>query len=340
MNRDSIQDSTRYVVGAVHQGGVLPGTRMEMWRDVYLVDGADVRGGVFCGSLSVQGPNVNVAESVYCRGAARVTGGDGSDSAAPVTFGSSFASPDSLVVEDREFKVRFLADLNVGQLNLTNAFVYGNVFADRAVIRNSIVLGGIFCKNRLVIENSMASTFDAGRVQIGEGNYLLLPYAVARREMDMRAPVAALTFYSLYRQLQGEAGETVALDKHDIVKLDVPADSDEDEPSRIYCLSMLDRLLDSQPLANHLIMNRKLIERLVLQDKMAPGAQSQTFKESVLELEALLWDTLANGAASAGQRAGVDISQLFNGLMGRGETGAAAPEGGESGADYLDDRRF
>ena len=330
MNRDSIQDSTRYVVGGVHQGSVIPGTRMEMWRDVYLVDGADVRGGVFCGSLSVQGPNVNVSESVYCRGAARVTSGDNSDSAAPVTFGSSFASPDSLVVEDKEFKVRFLADLNVGQLNLANAFVYGNVFADRAVIRNSIVLGGIFCKNRLVMENSMASTFDAGRVQIGEGNYLLLPYAVARGEMDMRAPVTALTFYSLYRQLRDGAGETVALDDHDIVKLDIPADSDEGEPRRIHCLSMLDRLLDSQPLANHLTMNRKLIERLVLQDKMAPGAQSETFKESVMELEALLWDTLANGAASAGQRAGVDIAQLFNGLMGRSESGPAAPNGDKS----------
>ena len=325
MNRDSIQDSTRYVVGGVHQGSVIPGTRMEMWRDVYLVGGADVRGGVFCGSLSVQGPNVSVSESVYCRGAARVTSGDNPDpAAAPVTFGSSFASPDSLVVEDEEFKVRFLADLNVGQLNLANAFVYGNVFADRAVIRNSIVLGGIFCKNRLVMENSMASTFDAGRVQIGEGNYLLLPYAVARREMDMRAPVTALTFYSLYRQPRGGAGETVALDNRDIVKLDIPADSDEGEPRRIYCLSMLDRLLDSQPLANHLVMNRKLIERLVLQDKMAPGAQSETFKESVAELEALLWDTLANGATSAGQRAGVDIAQLFSGLMGRSESGPAA----------------
>ena len=325
MNRDSIQDSTRYVVGGVHQGSVIPGTRMEMWRDVYLIGGADVRGGVFCGSLSVQGPNVSVSESVYCRGAARVTSGDNPDpAAAPVTFGSSFASPDSLVVEDDEFKVRFLADLNVGQLNLANAFVYGNVFADRAVIRNSIVLGGIFCKNRLVMENSMASTFDAGRVQIGEGNYLLLPYAVARREMDMRAPVTALTFYSLYRQPRGGAGETVALDNRDIVKLDIPADSDEGEPRRIYCLSMLDRLLDSQPLANHLVMNRKLIERLVLQDKMAPGAQSETFKESVAELEALLWDTLANGATSAGQRAGVDIAQLFSGLMGRSGSGPAA----------------
>ena len=279
MNIDSIQDSARYVVATVHHGSVIPGSRAEMWRDVYLNSGADVRGGVFCGSLSVNGPNVNVSESVYCRGSARIASGDDPDSAQPVTFGSCFTSPESLVIEDVGFKVRFMSDLYAGQLNVNNAFIYGNVFADRAIVRNSIVLGGIFCKNRLVIENSMASTFDAGRVQIGEGNYLFLPYAVAKREMDMRASVRALTFYSLYRRLQGGAGEDVTLDNHDIIELDVHArlldsqplsahltmnNSDEDDENgtrRIYCLSMIDRLLDSQPLSAHLTMNRKFVER-------------------------------------------------------------------------------
>lgn len=321
MNIDSIQDSARYVVAAVHHGGVAPGSRAEMWRHVYLNGGADVRGGVFCGSLSVNGPNVSVSESVYCRGAARVSSGDDGDSAKPVTFGSCFTSPESLVVEDCGFKVRFMSDIYAGQLNVNNAFIYGNVFADRAIVRNSIVLGGIFCKNRLVLENSMASTFDAGRVQIGEGNYLFLPYAVAKREMDMRASVRALTFYSLYRQLHGRAGEDVALDKHDVLELEVPSDdSDEDgegETRRIYCLSMIDRLLDSQPLSAHLAMNRKFVERIVLQDKMAANAKSELFRESVAELESLLWDILANGVVSAGERTGVGIDELFRRMPAR-----------------------
>ena len=323
MNIDSIQDSARYVVATVHHGGVMPGSRAEMWRDVYLNSGADVRGGVFCGSLSVNGPNVSVSESVYCRGAARVASGDDPDSAKPVTFGSCFTSPESLVIEDAGFKVRFMSDLYAGQLNVNNAFIYGNVFADRAIVRNSIVLGGIFCKNRLVIENSMASTFDAGRVQIGEGNYLFLPYAVAKREMDMRASVRVLTFYSLYRRLQGGAGEDVALDNHDILELDVPPDNSDDEnygedgARRIYCLSMIDRLLDSQPFSAHLTMNRKFVERIVLQDKMAASAKSGLFRESVAELESLLWDTLANGVVSAGERAGVGIDELFRRMPAR-----------------------
>lgn len=315
MNMDNIRDSSRYVVGTVHHGSVMPGSRAEMWRDVYLNSGADVRGGVFCGSLSVNGPGVNVSESVYCRGAARVAGGDVQDSAEPVTFGSCFTSPESLIVEDGAFKVRFKSDLYAGQLNVNNAFIYGNVFADRAIVRNSIVLGGIFCKNRLVLENSMASTFDAGRVQIGEGNYLFLPYAVAKREMDMRARVRVLTFYSLYRRLRGRMGEDVDLDSHDILELDVPPDNldedGEDGTRRIYCLSMIDRLLDSQPLSAHLTMNRKFVERIVLQDKMAANAKSGVFQESAAELESLLWDILASGVVSAGERTGVSIDELF-----------------------------
>ena len=53
MQSDSIQDSTRYVVSDTHDGSVLPGTRIEMWRDVYLLSGANVVGGVWCGSLTV-----------------------------------------------------------------------------------------------------------------------------------------------------------------------------------------------------------------------------------------------------------------------------------------------
>lgn len=68
MPQDSIQDSTRYVVSDVHHGSVLPGERREMDRDVYLLSGADVRGGLWSNKLSVAAPDINVEGSVYAKG--------------------------------------------------------------------------------------------------------------------------------------------------------------------------------------------------------------------------------------------------------------------------------
>ena len=139
MQSDSIQDSTRYVISDTHHGSVLPGTRMEMWRDVYLLSGANVVGGVWCGSLTVSGGGVRVAESVYSHGPVAIQGeAEGTASpdsstdrvSAPVTFGSCITTPDSILVGDVPFKVRVFSDIFTKQLNLSNAFVYGNIFAD------------------------------------------------------------------------------------------------------------------------------------------------------------------------------------------------------------------
>jgi len=81
MPQDSIQDSTRYVVSDVHHGSVLPGERREMDRDVYLLSGADVRGGLWSNKLSVSGPDVYISGSVYAQGAITIGAKEKSDAA-------------------------------------------------------------------------------------------------------------------------------------------------------------------------------------------------------------------------------------------------------------------
>ncbi len=315
-NIDSIQDSTRYVVSGMHRGSILPGTRLEMGRDVYLDSGADVRGGIWCGSLSVSGAEVNVAESVYCLGSARIGPSEVEIGEGVVTFGSCISASESLSIQPGTSKVRFLSDIYTGQVNISNAFVYGNIFADRAVIRDSIVLGGVYCENSLTVERSLISTFSAGRAVVGEGTGLFFTYAVADENIDLQAPVRVLTFYTLYMQTE-DAGDVVLLDDEDLVTISVDGDPNSAQGvggQQIHCLSVMERVLDSEPLGKHILFNKKFIECLALHNSMVPDARPPYFEGPLEDLEAALWDVLSGGDASAGRRAGGSIQELFNRL--------------------------
>ena len=315
MNADSIQDSTRYVVNTLHRGGILPGNRMEMGRDVYLDSGADVRGGVWCGSLAVSGPNVNVTDAVYCLKSARIEAEDAVETDGEVTFGSCFTSSESLVIQEGSPMVRFMSDIYTSQLNISNAFVYGNVFANRAVIRDSIVLGCVFSQSNLDIERSLVSTFSTDRAKIGEGTGLLFPYAVANKDIDLQAPVRALTFYSLYGSEREQAeGELVLLDEDDIIAVTVEDDENQEAERRIYCLSMMERILDSEQLVEHLKLNKKFIECLSLQGNLTANARPQYLEATLQSLESALWDVLRGDQTSSEQRANVSIRELMTRL--------------------------
>ena len=317
-NFDSIQDSTRYVVSNLHRGSILPGTRLEMARDVYLESGADVRGGVWCGSLSVLGPKVDVADAVYCNGSASIEPSDSGTMDGTVTFGSCFSASESLSVEPSPIKIRFLSDIYTNQLNISNAFVYGNIYANRAVIRNSIVLGGVYCDSSLTMERSLVSTFHTGRAVIGKGSGLFLPYAVARESIDLQDPARMLTFYTLYRQ-SGEVGDTVLLDEDDILTITLDEDSNNvrsRNARQVYCLSVMERVLDSEPLGKHLLFNKRFMEQLALHRNLSPEVRSRHIERPLDGLELALWDVLSGNDTSSGQRAGRSIQEIFDVLSG------------------------
>ncbi len=319
MNKDSVQDSTRYVVSEVHHGSVLPGTRMEMGRDVFLLSGADVRGGVWCGTLTVTGPNINVTDSVYCRGAIAINNNDGSTNGnQDVKFGSCVTSPDSLIMGELPFKVRFLSDIYTGQLNLSNAFVYGNIFTRQAIIRNSIVLGGIFCKGRLKIESSFISTFETGNVEIGKNVSIFFPSAIARKPIELQYPVRVLTFYNLHQLMKGEKdmGSTVNLDDNDIFKISLPKGSSGEQGETndyedAYCLSITERILDSESVAKHLTYNRQFLKYLALGSNLDPSVKSSIFDKPMAELEKVLWETLDTKNLKGTSNPSVSIEDLF-----------------------------
>lgn len=303
MPDDSIQDSTRYVVSDVHHGSVLPGERREMERDVYLLPGADVRGGLWSNELSVSGPDVRVADSVYSQGSVTVQRDEdvGSVGAgAEVTFGGGLTTPDALLVEATDFKTRFLSDLYVERLNLTNAFVFGNVYAKGAVIRNSVVLGSIFCKGALELSNSFVHTFQAHRAEIGENVSMFAPFALGREEIHLDAPVRALTFADIFEEdedLSAGSGEVVHLDADDVFEVrgaTPDATSGDGAPTTQMVLSMTERILDSSLVQERLQRNKELLRRLSLSRHVDAEGQDT---DEIRQFEEKLWTAVSDSVS-------------------------------------------
>jgi hypothetical protein len=322
---DSIQDSTRYVVSKLHQGSIIPGTRREIDRDVFLQPGADVRGGVWGASLSVEGPNVRVADAVYCRGAVSISSAETNapnaeeaDSAetdrfgegrGPVTFGSCVTTPDSLVVRDTFFKTRFLADVYLNRLNLSRAIIFGNVYARRAVIRDSIVLGCIFCENQLTLENSFINTFQAGRAHVGAHVSMFAPLAVARDELQMEGSVRAVAFADVFEAEDAfEIDEHVELDEEDVFEVDLAlgGDSTTDGAGRKHVLSLSERILDSDLVYDRLRENKRLLRQLALQRHL-DDAEPDTLRA----LERTLWRRTRHQAPPQVERTTGSLSDLM-----------------------------
>lgn len=323
MQLDSIQDSTRYVISGVHHGSVLPGNRLEMMRDVFLLPGADVRGGVWCNNLTVHGPDVQIAEAVYSRAGVTIdmdkdhTGGK----AKSVTFSSCLTCRGTLLVRPVSFRIRVLADLYIDRANLTNCVIYGNVYANEAVIRNSVVLGGVFARGRLEVSKSFLGTFRARRAVLGDGLSLFFPYAVAFEDIQISQPVRVLTFFTLYQQkrLGVGVGDQAFFSEEDIVELKTVKDG-----ITVKCLSLAERILDGHSVREHFSFNRRFLEYLSLGDNLDPEFKDAELDQPLSELEDILWKTLSLKKKPA-RKKGVSIQELFERFFPQ-EEGADHPE--------------
>lgn len=298
MPDDSVQDSTRYVVSDVHHGSVLPGERREMERDVFLLPGADVRGGLWGNELTVTGPNVHVADSVYSQASITVREDEDTQEFDPyseVTFGGSVTTPDSLLVDTDSFRSRFLSALYTERVNLTNAFVFGNVYAREAIVRNSVILGSIFCKGTLEVENSFVHTFQAQKAELGKNVSIFAPFALAQEDIQLEAPVRALTFADVFERKETAAessGEVVHLDDDDLFSVQgatPEAASGDGAPATQKVLSMTERILDSGLVQERLEENKSFLRRLSLHRHMEEDDQPENL---IRELEEKLWDYL------------------------------------------------
>lgn len=303
MAQESIQNAARYVVSDTHHGSILPAAMQEMGRSVFLLNGAKVLGSVWANELSVTGPDVSVEESVFAKGAVTLKKPEKNDPAASVTFGSTFTTQDSLMMESGAGRTRFLSDIYAGKIKLRNSFILGNVYASNAVLENCIVIGGLYVNNRLTLHNSVISTFKAGSVEFGSNVYMLIPAAISDEPITIEHPVKAITFY----QLLGENSNAVeqgiiTLTQDDVFELEAASEEEKELIAQTYgasagryCISAAERILGAQRIAGHFKKNIDFFQHLALMGHIDPEKRLEEFDKPLEKLEIAIWKFLKNG---------------------------------------------
>ncbi len=296
MIQDSIQDSTRYVVGTEHKGSIMPGNRAEMWRNIYLEPGASIIGGIWGDELFVSGPGIQVTQSVYARGSINISGSNKATLDGDVEFGSVVVSPDSIMIENVNFKTRFLSDIYAGRINLTNAIVYGNIYATSAKFENCIILGGVYCKGKLQLKNTMVFTFKTKQLVLKEDVSLLSPFAISEESFEMKHPVRAFTFYNIVKNKDKKTRESgiIQLDSDDIfhVKYSDKKDEENKIPERVYVISIAERILNSSKIIEQFRQNKLLIEFLSFGSHLTEEYQQQFISFQKEDIEKALWEII------------------------------------------------
>ncbi len=311
MEADSIQDSTRYVVSDVHKGSIMPGNRAEMWRSIYIEPGAKVFGGIWGGEIIISGGNIYIEKSVYSRGSITITEQDKKiakkkkykETENEIEFGSVVVSPESLFINGKITQVRFNSDIYVGQLNLKNAIVYGNVYASNAKIENCIILGGVYCRKKLEITNSILFIFKTKTLKINENVSLLAPYSISEEKFELNYPVKALTFYNLLNENHENHGGTVTLDEDDIFKVkynDAGTDTETVKtgfnlPANVYILSIAERILNSGKIIEQFRRNKEMIEFISFGNNIVDKYKEKFKYFTKKKLEKSLWLIIRDG---------------------------------------------
>lgn len=323
MREEISSNSTRCVVSGREPGGILPGLRSEMWRDVYLRPGADVEGGIFCNRLHVEGSPIRVGGAVYAREAIEITcrPGEGSGDGL-VEFKSAVSTPDSIVVDEKcKTRVRFFADVMAGRVNLRNCWVRGNIAARNATIEESVVLGSILCDSHLSARNAILGSFRVRSADLKPEVALLYPFASATERPAMSSRVRSLSVASLQDLFGGSEAVSGIVDLQDDDLAQVAASSD-DGPMRIWLLTLAPRILDLERAKDRLTENHSLLRALSLGDHLDPHSRKE-FEEGPLRMaeESLFralrglpdasegeWTTMEEVHARPSVRAFVDVA--------------------------------
>jgi len=322
MSSDSIHDSTRYLVNELHYGSIMPGNRAEMLRDVYLQPGAIVKGGVFANELTINGSGISIDGAVYCRNNIKMEYSNVRTNE-DVTFGSTVVCPGTLLVPGSKIKTRFLSDLYLGKTNLKNCIVYGNVYSSSATIEDSIILGGIYCKDQLKIKNSIIFTFRAHNCELDEYVSMLSPFGFAD-EIKLNSTVNVLTFKNLFNTgVEIINDGNIKLDETDIyeIELEKKAGATEEEAKKIQVLSVAERLLNTSEIIGHFKQNRNFIEFLSLNSHLSEEDKASFFRNNKEELESELWKIIEDKSSFndlEGHKSIEEMFELFNQKQAKG----------------------
>lgn len=192
MERDKISDDVRYVVSGRHIGAIFPTKVMELNREVYLHDGADVTGALYAHSLYVRGGHVSVSRSVVVKNSLKIS----LETAGLINFKSSLSVGRSLYIENlsEDNYIRVRGDVHLQNANMKNMIVYGNIYGHHIHLENTAVLGGIFATGRVTVQNSLIGTFLAQQAELRKGTTLWLNNGIGVQGLELAEEIRGFSF--------------------------------------------------------------------------------------------------------------------------------------------------
>jgi hypothetical protein len=264
---DSIQDANRYVVDGEHEGSVLPARSAEIGRTVFLRAGARVRGAILAGDVRIENGDVLVQQAVYATRELVVKSGT-----KPVELRSSSAAKSSILADGRadQAPLIFGADLTAPTVNLSGVVVLGNVYAERAIIRDSAVIGVVHVRQQLQCENSLLGSFTAERAEFAGRIALLLPVAYSAEPIAV-GDMSCVIVNDLPSLIQGTETPADGLAFHEEdVKPMWYADPMSGEKRQYHVLSLAGRIANLHDLKDGVERNVEMLRSVSLRDVLHP----------------------------------------------------------------------
>ncbi len=304
MEQDKISDDVRYVVNGRHIGAIFPTNVMELNREVYLNDGADIEGAIYAHSLYIRGGDITVSRSIFSNNTLKIS----LEKEGMVNLKASLGVGRSLYIEDlaENNYVRIRGDVHLGNANLKKIIVYGNIYGHHINLDHAAVLGGIFATGKVTVKNSLVGTFLADRVNLNDGTTLWLTEGIGEHGVELSGDVSGFTF-SLPKVfldlIKGKPAdipfETFGLIQDDVrlVPRSFQAHSGQTEASEsgpemgadpVHCLSLSPRLYQSKGAARSFKDNLKTHSLLL----NMPGIPEKDREDHLGKFDDAIWKYL------------------------------------------------
>jgi len=241
------------------KGSILPEKMAELNRMITIQGNTIIEGAVYAHKLEIQQGDTELKSAVFTQLELYVN----SEAKGNVTFKKSVGSANSIVSRAQDCDLVFHSDVNAKTVTLYNAFVAGSIYADEIILKNCVVIGGVFATQSLEMTNSIVGTFNSPAVNISEQVSILLPSAFS---IEKIRTVAGTKFYnlsladlgSLYKGLpqSPESGKIEINFEADEVKTTL-TDEDVQKTLRSYTVVgkvLASDLLDTDKFQNHFLL--------------------------------------------------------------------------------------
>jgi hypothetical protein len=273
-NNVDIDNAQNFVLDGKHYDGtIIPEKKLAMWKNISLKNNCTIGGGIFGASLFVQGGPCVFKKSVFVKEDARFVLDKGGKRSLLL---ACIHAERSLVVEcpvdDIDTRLVIEGDVITTHLNLDHTFVYGNIYCQSAVIRNSIVLGSVYSSRKIEISHSVVGTFATRTAVINENVSLLQPYAVTENEPQVKEKI-----FFVFVDKTGKVKPAFIIHQDDIIK----RSGETEDTSFInprFVIGLGNRVLNLDIVSSMFIENAQVLSQRLLQSNAAKRDKAEELK--------------------------------------------------------------